>query len=98
MCVFVCVCVSGRGALLRWRFGRGAGGGGRPRGSTGKGGRSAKEEIEEINKAAFSGAVHRSVGPRSVGLLGQEKRCFVVCGAEPQSGQVGDGALPTLWR
>ena len=61
-------------------------GGGGPPGSTGKGGRSAKEGIEEMNWAACRGAVHRSAGARSVGLLGQEKRCSVGCGAEPQSG------------
>ena len=93
-----CVCVCGRGALLRWRFWRGAGGGDGPPGISGKGGRSAKEGIEEMNRAACSGAVHKSAGARSVGLTGQEKRCSVVCGAAPQSGQAGDGALPTRWR
>ena len=93
------MCVCGRGALLRRRFGRGAGGGGNgPPGITGKGGRSAKAGSEEMNWAACRGAVHRSAGTRSVGLSGQEKRCSVVCGAEPQSGQAGDGALPTRWR
>ena len=77
--------------------GRGGGGNGPP-GITGKGGRSAKAGIEEMNWAACRGAVHRSAGARSVGLSGQEKRCSVVCGAEPQSGQAGDGALPTRWR
>ena len=46
----------------------------------------------EMNRAACRGAVHRSAGARSVGLFGQEKRCSVVCGAEPQSEQAGDGA------
>ena len=63
-----------------------------PPGSSGNGG------IEEMNRAACRGAVHRSAGARSVGLSGQEKRCSIVCGAEPQFGQAGDGALPTRWR
>ena len=79
-------------------YGGGSGGGGDgPPGSSGKGGRSAKEEIEEMNKAACRGAIHSSAGARSVGLHRQEKMCSVVCGAEPQSGQAGNGALPTLW-
>ena len=69
-----------------------------PPGSSEKGGRSAKEGIEEMNRAACRGAVHRYAGARSVGPSAQEKRCSVVCGAEPQSGQAGDGALPTRWR
>ena len=73
-------------------------GGEGPPGSTGKGRRSAKEGIEEINRAACRGAVHRSARARSVRLLGQEKRCSVVCGTEPISRQAGDRALPTLWR
>ena len=73
----------------------GGSGGGRERE---KGGRSEKAGIEEMNWAACRGAVHRSAGTRSVGLSGQEKRCSVVCGAEPQSGQAGDGALLTRWR
>ena len=55
------------------------GGGGGPPGISGKGGgRSANEGVEEINRAACRGAVHRSAGARSVGLTGQEKRCSVV--------------------
>ena len=89
--------VCGRGALLRRRFRRGRGRAGPP-GSCGKGGRSAKEGVVDMKRAACRGAVHRSAGARSVGLLGQEKRCSVVCGAESQSGQAADGALPTQGR
>ena len=90
MCVAEVLCYGGGS-------GGGRGGNGPP-GITGKGGRSEKAGIEEMNWAACRGAVHRSAGTRSVGLSGQEKRCSVVCGAEPQSGQAGDGALPTRWR
>ena len=83
----------GRGALLRRRFRRGG-----PPGSCGKGGRSAKNGVVDMKRAACRGAVHRSAGARSVGLLGQEKRCSIVCRAESQFGQVADGALPTQWR
>ena len=76
VCVCLCVCLA---EVLCYGGGTEGGGGGAP-GSTGKGGRSAKEEIEEMNKAACIGAVHRSAGARSVGLLGQEKRCSVVYG------------------
>ena len=50
-----CVCVCGRGALLRWRFGRGAEGDGPP-GITGKGGRSAKAGIEEMKLGCLQGS------------------------------------------
>ena len=85
-------------ATVEVREGGGGGEGDGPPGITGKGGRSEKAGIEEMNWAACRGAVHRSAGARSVGLSGQEKRCSVVCGAEPQSGQAGDEALPTRWR
>ena len=91
----LCVCVA---EVLCYGGGSGGGGGDGPPGCSGKGGRSVKEGIEEMNRAACRGAVYRSAGARSVGLLGQEKRCSVVCGAEPHSGQAGDGALPTRWR
>ena len=47
-------------------YGGGSGGGDGPPGSSGKGGRSAKEGIEEMNRAACRGAVYRSAGARSV--------------------------------
>ena len=93
MLILLCVCVA---EVLC--YGGGSGGGRGPPGFTGKGGTSAKAGIEEMNWAACMGAVHRSAGARSAGLSGQEKRCSIVGGAEPQSGQAGDGALPTRWR
>ena len=55
-------------------YGRGSGGrrDGPPVISSGKGGRSAKAGIEEMNRAACRGAVHRSAGARFVGLSGDE--------------------------
>ena len=85
----------GRGALLRWTLEGGGRGTGLPESLESEGG-PRRQGLRKMNWAACRRAVHRSAGARSVGLSGQEKRCSVVCGAEPQSGQAGDGALPTL--
>ena len=64
VCVCVCVCVA---EVLCYGGGSGGGrGGDGPPGISGKGGRSAKEGIEEMNRAACRGAVHKSAGARSV--------------------------------
>ena len=89
----------GRGALLQWRFGRGAGDG--PPGNSGKGRemKSVKEGVEEMNRAACRGAVHRSAGARSVkDSSGRRKGAPLCAGRSHNPRQAADGALPTRWR
>jgi hypothetical protein len=47
---------------------------------------------EERNSATRVGWDQRAGGVRSVGLCGQEKRCWTVSGTSGQWGQLGEGA------
>ena len=64
----------------------------------GEGGGRLRKGREDRKREVRPGLAHKSLGLRSVGWEGHEKRCLVVCGAERQDGQRLFGALPTLSR
>ena len=78
-----------------FRSGGGSEGGGGTGGPRGKGSKLLKVCRPQRNSVTCRGAVHRSAAQRSVGYSAHPNWWSTVCGAERQSGHVGESAHPT---